>query len=173
MMRVMAFDVGRRGRLVSGAELDEYTRSLAVAVSDAMHHFIGHGRRHAHDEAGTWPCRARTSSTCCATRYDDLQAGYFNVPREVLEAASIGPGDTDSDAYRAWVAARVELAQRYLDAGRSYFRSVECRRHRLAGLAYIGRFDWLTQTIARDGFRLRPAYDDARSRPHGAPDGRR
>jgi phytoene/squalene synthetase len=162
MMEVMAFDVGRRGRLVSGAELDEYTRWLAVAVSDAMHHFIGHGSRHADDEARYLAVSGAHILHMLRDTHEDLRAGYCNVPREVLEAGSIGPGDTDSDAYRAWVAARVELAQRYLDAGRSYFTSVECRRHRLAGLAYIGRFDWLTRTIAQDGFRLRPRYDDAR-----------
>jgi len=35
-------------------------------------------------------------------------------------------------------------------------------RHRLAGLAYIVRFEWLIRTIERDGFTLRPAYDERR-----------
>jgi len=43
MMRVMAFDADRRGRVISRAELAEYTLSLATAVTEALHHFIGHG----------------------------------------------------------------------------------------------------------------------------------
>src|SRR6185369_5839891 len=43
MMSVMAFDAARRGRLISQSELDEYTRWLASAVTEAMHYFIGHG----------------------------------------------------------------------------------------------------------------------------------
>jgi phytoene/squalene synthetase len=162
MMRVMAFDVRRRGSLISGVELDEYTRWLAVAVSDAMHHFIGHGSVRAHDDSRYRAVSGAHILHMLRDTYEDLPAGYCNVPREVLEAASIGPEDTDSDAYRIWVAARVEQARGDLDAGRSYFTRLECRRHRLAGLAYIGRFDWLTETIAKDGFRLRRRYDDAR-----------
>src|SRR4051794_27312946 len=41
MMRLMAFDAERRGGLISDAELSQYTRWLAVAVTEAMHHFIG------------------------------------------------------------------------------------------------------------------------------------
>jgi phytoene/squalene synthetase len=162
MMRVMAFDVGRRGRLISAAELDEYTRWLAVAVSDAMHHFIGHGNKPADDEARYRAVSGAHILHMLRDTYEDQRAGYCNVPREVLEAASIEPYDTDSEAYRSWVAERVTLARGHLDAGRSYFARLECRRHRLAGLAYIGRFDWLTDTIAKDGFRLRRRYDDAR-----------
>src|SRR6266487_2475125 len=42
MMEVMDFDAKRRGRLISQAELNEYTRWLAVAVTEAMQYFIGH-----------------------------------------------------------------------------------------------------------------------------------
>jgi len=42
--------------------------------------------------------------------YVDLRAGYWNIPCEVLERHSIGPGDVHSDAYREWVEARVRLA---------------------------------------------------------------
>ncbi len=43
MMRVMDFDLQRRGRLVTEGELSEYTKWLAIAVTEAMHHFIGNG----------------------------------------------------------------------------------------------------------------------------------
>src|SRR5262245_8560275 len=42
MMAVMAFDADRRGRLISQRELNQYTHWLAVAVTEALHHFIGH-----------------------------------------------------------------------------------------------------------------------------------
>jgi phytoene/squalene synthetase len=152
MMRVMAFDVGRRGRLVSAAELDDYTRWLAVAVSDAMHHFLGHDARSPDDEARYLAVSGAHILHMLRDTYADLRAGYCNVPREVLEAASIGPDDTGSGAYRAWVADRVRLAREQLDAGRGYFARHPCRRHRLAGLAYIARFDWLPDRLERDGF---------------------
>jgi phytoene/squalene synthetase len=162
MMQVMAFDVGRRGRLVSAAELDEYTRWLARAVSDAMHHFIGHDARPPDDEARYLAVAGAHILHMLRDTSIDLRTGYCNVPREVLEAASIGPEDTASDAYRAWVRDRVRLARQQLDAGRAYFARHPCRRHRVAGLAYIARFAWLPERLERDGFLVRRAYDDAR-----------
>src|SRR5690606_28434973 len=42
MMQVMAFDVERRGRLITAAELDRYIDLLATGVIEALLHFIGH-----------------------------------------------------------------------------------------------------------------------------------
>jgi len=42
MMAVMAFDAGRKGRLISQLELDIYTLRLSMAVTEALHYFIGH-----------------------------------------------------------------------------------------------------------------------------------
>jgi phytoene/squalene synthetase len=90
--------------------------------------------------------------------YADLDAGYFNVPREVLQANRIRPTDVDTDAYRSWVRERTQLARACLDAGRTYFQRVESWRHRLAGLAYIARFEWLLAQLEQDRFLVRPDY---------------
>ncbi len=42
---------------------------------------------------------------------------------------------------------RVRLAATYLEYGRAYFARVGSVRHRLAGLAYIARFQWLIETL--------------------------
>jgi phytoene/squalene synthetase len=95
--------------------------------------------------------------------YDDVQAGYYNIPREVLEANHIGPQDVHSEAYRLWVRSRVGLAHQYFEAGKAYFRRVQNPRCRLAGFAYMARFEWLLETIEREGFTLRPQYSERKS----------
>ena len=162
MFLVMDFDVRRRGRLISEAELTEYTGWLATAVTDAMHHFIG-GTLPPRDESRYFAVSGAHILHMLRDTYADLRAGYFNVPREVLERHSIGPEDVQSDAYRAWVRERVGLARQLLDAGRASFARRSCRRHRVAGLAYIARFDWLIETLQREDFRLRPRYAERRS----------
>ena len=160
MMRVMEFDVGRRGRLVSQAELDGYTRWLAIAVTENLHHFIGHGARTPHDATRYLAVSGAHIAHMLRDTYDDLRLGYYNVPREVLGAGHIGPQDVQSDAYRAWVRSRVQLARAHFDAGRAYFARGQSARHRLAGLAYIARFEWLLETLEREDFRLRPRYGE-------------
>jgi phytoene/squalene synthetase len=160
MMLVMDFDVRRRGALISQAELDAYTRWLAVAVTDNMHHFIGHDIFVPRDETRYLAVSAAHIAHMIRDTYDDVRAGYFNIPREVLEANRIGPQDIDSAAYRAWVKSRVRLARGYFKAGKGYFRRVQNLRHRLAGFAYMARFEWLLDTIEKEGFMLRPQYSE-------------
>jgi Squalene/phytoene synthase len=172
MMLVMEFDVRRRGRLVTQRELDDYTRSLAVAVTEAMHYFIGHGTAAPHDETRYLAVSGAHIVHMLRDTYADVEAGYFNVPREVLEASSIGPADVRCDAYRAWVSDRVRLAHTYFEAGRDYFARVQSRRHRLAGLAYIARFEGVIERLERDDFRLRREYAERRSAATGLRMGR-
>jgi phytoene/squalene synthetase len=163
MMLVMEFDVGRRGRLVTRQELDDYTRWLAIAVAEAMHYFIGNAAAAPHDETRYMAVTGAHIVHMLRDTYADVRAGYFNVPREVLEASSIGPADFRCDAYRAWVRERVELAQACFNGGLSYFANVQSRRHRLAGIAYMARFEWLIEALEQNGFTLRSAYAEQRS----------
>jgi phytoene/squalene synthetase len=163
MMLVMEFDVGRRGRLVTRQELDDYTRWLAIAVAEAMHYFIGNRAVAPLDETRYLAVSGAHIVHMLRDTYDDVRAGYFNVPREVLEASSIGPADVGCDAYRAWVRERVLLARAYFDAGQSYFARVQSRRHRLAGIAYMARFEWLIEALERNGFTLQADYAEQRS----------
>ena len=160
MMLVMDFDARRRGRLISQVELNEYTRWLAIAVTEAMHYFIGQGAFAPRDETRYLAVSAAHITHMLRDTYDDVRAGYYNIPREVLEANHIGPQDVHSEAYRAWVRSQVQLAREYFEAGRVYFRRVQNSRHRLAGFAYMARFEWLLETIEREGFYLRPAYSE-------------
>jgi hypothetical protein len=95
--------------------------------------------------------------------FDDVQAGYYNIPREVLEAGHIQPHEIQSKAYYTWVQSRVHLAREYFKAGKGYFARVRNPRCRLASFAYIARFEWLLNTIEREGCYLRPQYNERKS----------
>lgn len=163
MMGVMEFDVKRRGSWISQAELNEYTRLLASAVTEAMHYFIGHCCYSPHTEARYLAVTAAHITHMLRDTFDDMQAGYYNVPREVLVANHITPQDVDRDAYRAWVKSRVQLARSYFKAGREYLAQVQNPRCRLAGFAYAARFEWLLDTFEREGYLLRPQYTERKS----------
>jgi len=163
MMGVMSFDARRRGRLISQMELNEYTGLLASAVTEAMHYFIGHCCYSPRDEARYQAVSAAHITHMLRDTFDDVQAGYFNIPREVLEANHISPFDVQSNAYRSWVKNRVQLARTYFRAGRDYLSRVQNPRCRLAGFAYAARFEWLLDTFEREGYSLRPQYNERKS----------
>lgn len=160
MMHVMAFDALRRGRLISQQELDDYSWYLASAVTEAMHYFIGH-----------W-----CSSPCGDTRYqavigahithmlrdmrDDIDMGYFNIPRELIEDCGIAPYAIESEHCRAWIKSRVEQARDCFRIGKVYLAQVESWRCRLAGYAYMARFEHILDIIERDHYHLRRCYPD-------------
>ncbi len=160
MMQVMDFDAKRRGRLISQLELNEYTRWLASAVTEAMHYFIGHDCSSPHDETRYLAVTAAHITHMLRDTYDDVQSGYYNIPREVVEAAHIQPYDIHSKAYQRWVQSRVNLARQYFRVGRRYLDRVAESRCRLAGLAYTARFEWLLDTIEQESYSLRPEYNE-------------
>jgi len=163
MMAVMAFDAGRRCRVVTQDELNEYTHRLANAVTEAMHYFIGHECYSPRDGSRYLAVTAAHITHMLRDTFDDVQAGYFNIPREVLDANHITPQDVHSDAYCAWVQSRVMLARTYFKRGRKYLARVENPRCRLAGYAYTARFEWLLDTIEKENFYLRPEYNERKS----------
>jgi phytoene/squalene synthetase len=163
MMAVMAFDAERRGRLISQAELTGYTRCLAIAVTEAMHYFIGHNCTSPQDETRYLAVTGAHITHMLRDTFDDLQAGYFNIPREVLESNHVAPQDVRSNAFRTWVRSRVELARLCFKAGKKYMNRVESRRCRLAGFAYMARFEWLLNTIENEGYCLRSQYSERKS----------
>lgn len=160
MMLVMDFDSKRRGRLISQAKLNDYTRWLSSAVTEAMHYFIGHCCHSPHDETRYLAVAGAHITHMLRDTFDDVQAGYYNIPREVLEAGRIEPQDIQSKAYRTWVESRVQLARKHFQAGRHYLARVENPRCRLAGFAYTARFEWLLDTIEREDWYLRPHYSE-------------
>ncbi len=73
MLLVMDFDARRRGRLVSQVELNEYTRWLASAVTEAMHYFIGHAGFAPQDETRYLAVSAAHITHMLRDTFDDVQ----------------------------------------------------------------------------------------------------
>lgn len=168
MMAVMTFDMERRGRLISATELDAYSDLLAAAVSEALLHFIGHGQHIPSGTARHAGVRGAHIIHMLRDAAEDMVAGYYNVPAEYLAAHGLAAGDLrddlfDKPGFRDWVAARVRLARDHFAAGRAFLAGLESRRCRLAGHAYIARFEYLAGLIERDAYRLRPAYPERQS----------
>jgi hypothetical protein len=158
LMAVMAFDADRRGRLISQRELNQYTNWLAVAVTEALHYFIGH-------DCATPPGEIRYTAVSGAhithmlrDTLEDAKAGYYNIPREVIAANGIAPWDVASDAYRRWVHERVYAARACFRIGRDYLAHVENLRCRVAGYAYIHRFEAVLDAIERADYMLQARY---------------
>jgi phytoene/squalene synthetase len=163
MMAVMRFDAERRGQVVSHQMLHDYTNNLAVAVTEALHYFIGHGQYAPQDETRYDAVTGAHITHMLRDTREDIAAGYFNIPREFLEAHHIDAWDVHRDAYRLWVEQRVQQARACFEAGKRYLTRVENRRCRLAGYAYMARFQIVLDTIIRKGYQLRPAYPERRS----------
>lgn len=160
MLDVMEIDALRRGRPVPGRELDAYTHLLAVAVTEALHHCIGHGCPCPHDDTRYTAVTGAHVAHMLRDLVADVDAGYVNVPGEVLDEPGASLDDLHSPAMRAWVRDRVELARACFAVGRRYLDQVEDARCRLAGHAYTARFEWVLDAVEADGYRLRAGYPE-------------
>lgn len=163
MMDVMIFDVSRRGRVITHAELIDYTRKLSTAVTEAIYYFVGHGDPIPHDETRYLAVTAAHMIHMLRDAFEDTVAGYFNIPGEYLQTHSISERDLESPAYRQWVCRRVQLARRYFKVSRERHAQIKNLRCRLASSAYMARFEWMLRTIERENYCLRCEYPDRKS----------
>jgi phytoene/squalene synthetase len=163
MMDVMDFDVNRRGQVITQAELTEYSRKLATAVTEAIYYFIGHGDPAPRQETRYLAVTAAHIIHMLRDAYEDADAGYFNIPGEYLASHSISARDLESQAYRQWVCGRVRLARRYFNMSRESHTLIKNLRCRLASYAYTARFEWMLRTIERENYCLRCEYPDRKS----------
>ena len=163
MMAVMLFDAGRKGRLITQAELAKYTQALAMAVTEAMHYFIGHDAAAPYDETRYLAVSGAHITHMLRDAVEDAAAGYINIPQEVLEQHQFTPTDWTHEAFRAWVQQRVQLARHCFASGRQYLARLESLRCRLAGYAYIARFEVVLDLIEKDEYQLRLAYLERKS----------
>ncbi|HEY1389948.1 MAG TPA: squalene/phytoene synthase family protein, partial [Ktedonobacterales bacterium] len=92
--------------------------------------------------------------------FEDITAGYFNVPGELLASHGIDERDVASKPYRDWVRGRVRLARDYFAVGARYLDQVKSARCRTAGYAYMARFMGVLDAIEHEEYQLRPAYPE-------------
>jgi phytoene/squalene synthetase len=163
MMDVMVFDAKRRGEIISQVELSEYSHQLAKAVTEALYYFIGHDDPSPRHEARYMAVAAAHITHMLRDAMEDVESGYFNIPREYLQARGISPQDVKTRVYREWVCGRVQLARGYFKLARESTSQVRGLRCRLAGYAYTARFEWMLKAIERDNYCLRSEYPERKS----------
>jgi hypothetical protein len=163
MMAVMSFDAERRGRLITRRELNAYTQALAVAVTEALHYFIGRAEVARRAPGRYASVTGAHIAHMLRDTFEDNQAGYYNIPAEALERNRITPFDIESPGYRDWVQGRVAWARHCFRIGRKYMAEVEGPRCLLATDAYAARFAGVLGLIEHDSYRLRPEYPARRS----------
>jgi phytoene/squalene synthetase len=163
MMMVMIFDAERRGRLVTRPELDQYTYWLASAVTEALHYFIGHGSYSPQDEFRYQAVSGAHIAHMLRDALEDAEAGYYNLPREMVASHGVAPWDVKHKVYRDWVKESVKNARAYFSVGRAYLARVENLRCRIAGYAYIRRFEIVLDSIEREDCLLRADYPERKT----------
>jgi phytoene/squalene synthetase len=163
MMAVMKIDAERCGRVISEAELSEYTLALATSVTDAMYYFIGHNEPAPLHEARYQAVTASHITHMLRDTLEDIDAGYFNIPGEYLQTHGISPMDVESREYREWICGRVELARKNFREGRECIAQIKNLRCRLVGYAYSARFEWMLRAIERDNYCLHSEYRKRKS----------
>ena len=125
MMDVMLFDAWRRGRVISQAELQDYSYRLAKAVTEALYYFIGHDDPPACQEARYLAVTAAHITHMLRDAVEDKDNGYYNIPREIVSTHYISPRDITHPIYREWVCSQVQLAREVFQKGTGMYLAGE------------------------------------------------
>ena len=162
MMTLMDFDARRRGRRISRHEFKWYSRRLATAVTEAVYTFIGGGCGAPRTMERYLASDGAHIAHILRDLYDDLDAGYINIPSEVYEGETIDLETVQSERIRQWVQEQVKTARAYFAEGAAYLASIPNPRCRMAGAWYAARFEGVLDAIERDDFSLRRDYSDCK-----------
>jgi phytoene/squalene synthetase len=165
MFAIIEFDAHRKGRLIGQEELNWYSRTLGKSVTDGLQYFIGNGHPYPITSNRYLAAIAAHIAHLLRDMLLDTAEGFINIPREYLEAHNIGPEDIESVPFRDWVRTRVEQARYYFEEGRRYLDKLNVLRCTIAGYWYCARFEGVLNTIERDGYILRQAYNERRRLP--------
>jgi phytoene/squalene synthetase len=160
MFDIIEFDAYRRGQLISQEELIWYSDSLSKSIIDGLQYFIGHGHPYSKADDRYLAAIAAHIIHMLRDMLDDVQDGYFNIPREYLEAHNLTPLEFNNPSFLAWVKDRVELARAYFRRGQKYFDQVDILRNKITGYWYCIRFEVVLDTIEREGYVLREEYNE-------------
>jgi phytoene/squalene synthetase len=162
MMAIIEFDARRRGCLISEEELSWYSDCVAKSVTDGIQYFVGNGHDYPAAENRYLAANAAHIAHLLRDTIPDSADGFFNIPREYLEANGIGSGDVTSVAFKDWVKKRVEKARQYFREGKRYLDGLDVLRCRVAGHWYCARFETVLDAIERDDYLLRATYNERR-----------
>jgi phytoene/squalene synthetase len=163
MMAVMAFDVERCGREITEAELTTYTQWLSTAVTELLFYLIGHQQAPAEQVHRYDAVKGAHVIHMLRDMVEDIHAGYINIPGWQITTHPVSLEELHSRFIREWVYERVKLARGYFRSGRRYIAKVKNFRCRLAGFAYLSRFEWMLRRIERDEYNLQPDYPERKS----------
>lgn len=161
-LAILEFDARRKGQLISQSELTWYSNCLGKSVTDAIQYFVANGHPYPASEDRYLAATAAHITHMLRDMSPDIADGYINIPREHLEEHGIRPQDMDSPPFRAWVRDRVAQARKYFREGKRYLDGLDVLRCKIAGYWYCARFEGVLDTIERDGYVLRPVYNERR-----------
>jgi phytoene/squalene synthetase len=162
MMDVMAFDTLRRGKRIDTRQLTWYSRRLATAVTEAVYTFIGD--RCLAPRAAERYAAADAAHIIHMLRdmHQDLDAGYINIPVDVIPGHEVNRSMLNGPIVKDWVRRRIELARDYFTIGENYLNSIQNRRCRMAGAWYATRFAGVMKAIEHEDYLLRDDYSDCK-----------
>ena len=161
-MAVLEFDAHRKDRTINQDELDWYTHTLAVAITDAIQYFIHNGHPYPESEFRYLAANAAHITHMLRDMRADMDEGYINIPREYLDSQATNSQDVSSEPFRSWVRYRVKLARAFLRCGKYYLDGLDVINCKIAGYWYCARFEPVLDRIERDDYLLRPVYSERR-----------
>ncbi|OGO16713.1 MAG: hypothetical protein A2Z14_10950 [Chloroflexi bacterium RBG_16_48_8] len=132
-------------------------------MMDALQYFIGNRCIYPASDFQYYAAVAARITHMLRDMVQDTNAGFFNIPREYLEAHLLDPGDFECVPYRSWVQERVNLARKLFQQGKRYIERVENLRCRIVGYWYCARFEIVLDAIESDEYLLRSAYNEPTS----------
>lgn len=157
-LSIIEFDAKRKGKVVTRRNLDWYSKTIGVAVTDCIIHFIDNKSGSMNHKDMYKAATAAHIVHTLRDMSDDIQEGFYNVPREYIVKHKLKLNKCTSPDLAEWVKDRVYTADNMFNLGIKYLYQSPPSRRRFAALLYCYRFLPLLSDIKYDKYILKPQY---------------
>ncbi|MGZ3647238.1 MAG: hypothetical protein ACXVCM_25680, partial [Ktedonobacteraceae bacterium] len=120
IFKLIEFDAYRKHTQITQEELDWYTGTLSIGVTDGIEYFINHECAYPNSSSQYCACKGAHIVHMLRDYRQDIEAGFINIPKEYLCQHQLEPKDIDAPAFRNWVKKQVLLARKSFYEGKKY-----------------------------------------------------
>ncbi len=160
MFAIVEFDAYRKGQIITENQLEWYTNCVAKSTTDGLQYFIGNNHQYPTTDNQYFAAKGAHIVHLLRDTVEDMQNGFFNVPKEYIELNGIDLSQLESSAFRAWVHERTAKAREYFIKGKHYLETLKVLRCKTVGLWYCARFESILDKIEDENYLLRSNYKE-------------
>jgi len=156
MFEVFEFDIERKNKIVSEAQLTGYSRNLSDSYTRLLLYFIE--PRYECRQEDVLLAHASHLAHMLRDLKEDKELGYINISQEDMVGYKLQSTDCSDSGFKEWLKVRVQLIKKYFKNAKKTLNKNHLFLIKLTGYLYSSRYETVIRQIEENGYVLKTRY---------------